>query len=325
MKLPGKKLTAITIVYWVLLLYIIAALVWWFIALEQQNQLMTTTEVLQLNKEDPAYEKKYYEIIKAKKRKSTQYIGEGVTFLILISLGAFFVYRAMHRRLSLSRQQQNFMMAVTHELKTPIAVAKLNLETMQKRALNVQQQQKLIQNTLQETYRLNELCNNILFAAQIDRLKKFEQIKEINLSQLLQETVNAYTERFPAREISLNTYNNIFIAGDEFSIELLINNLINNALKYSPKESAVVISTEKKDNKIILNVADEGEGVAPGEKKKIFEKFYRVGNENTRKTKGTGLGLYISKKIAEKHNATLEVENNKPAGSIFRLSFTLAK
>ncbi|MFX9696122.1 histidine kinase dimerization/phospho-acceptor domain-containing protein, partial [Acinetobacter baumannii] len=82
-------------------------------------------------------------------------VGEGVTFLALIIIGAVFVFRATRRQLKLSQQQQNFMMAVTHELKTPIAITQLNLETLQKRKLEEDKQQKLISNTLQEARRLN--------------------------------------------------------------------------------------------------------------------------------------------------------------------------
>ncbi|WP_457848411.1 histidine kinase dimerization/phospho-acceptor domain-containing protein, partial [Staphylococcus aureus] len=89
-------------------------------------------------------------IEEAKKRKTAQYVGEGVTFLALIIIGAVFVFRATRRQLKLSQQQQNFMMAVTHELKTPIAITQLNLETLQKRKLEEDKQQKLISNTLQE-------------------------------------------------------------------------------------------------------------------------------------------------------------------------------
>ncbi len=131
-----KRLLIITIVYWVLLVYIIAALVWWFIALENQNRQMTNYKLSELVLDDPSFNKKFDAINFEKQRKTAQYISEGVTFLALIIIGAVFMYRAVRRQFALQKQQENFMMAITHELKTPIAIAKLNLETLQKHQLD---------------------------------------------------------------------------------------------------------------------------------------------------------------------------------------------
>src|SRR5438874_3599512 len=137
-----QRLAFITLVYWFLLIYIVAALVWWFISLENQNAQMFIYRLAQIDKNDPAYNQKLAQIQNERKRKTTQYIGEGSTFLLLILIVAVFVYRATKRQILLSHQQQNFMMAVTHELKTPIAVVRLNLETLQKYKLDEAKQQK---------------------------------------------------------------------------------------------------------------------------------------------------------------------------------------
>ena len=163
-----QRLTLITVVYWILLVYIIAALVWWFIALEKQNETMFNFRVLQLNKDEPAYELQLQHVQDEEHRKTAQYIGEGSTFLLLILVGALFVYRATRKQLMLSNQQQNFMMAVTHELKTPIAIVKLNLETLQLRKLDEEKQNRIISSTLIETKRLNALTNNILITSQLE-------------------------------------------------------------------------------------------------------------------------------------------------------------
>jgi two-component system sensor histidine kinase CiaH len=316
-----KKFLLITIVYWVLLLYMIAALVWWFVALNHQNNDMASLRLAELNKDDPAYFNKVEKINDAQQRKITQYIGEGTTFLALILIGAVFVYRAARKQIKLSVQQQNFMMAVTHELKTPIAITQLNLETLQKRKLDEEKQQKLIANTLQEANRLNGLCNNILLAAQLDGGAYNSTKHEINFTDLIEGCIDNCVSRFPQRTFTIAIHEGIYIIGEELLLQMLVNNLLENAIKYSPKTAPINIALIQQNKQAILNVTDEGFGIANEEKKKIFEKFYRAGNENTRAAKGTGLGLYLCKKIVEDHNGYISVTDNLPQGSIFTATF----
>ena len=312
-----QKLAVVTLAYWVLFLYMVAALGWWFIELEKQNQDISNIKLAELKKDDPAYYNASLKIEEARKRKTAQYIGEGSIFLFLIVLGTVFVFRATRRQLRLSQQQQNFMMAITHELKTPIAIAQLNLETLQKRKLDEDKQQKLISNTLQEANRLNTLCNNVLFASQLDAGAYASAKQEIHLTDLIEGCIDDFKNRFPHRELRENISEGIYFYGEPLLLQMLVNNLIENALKYSPKESPITISLEEANKKVTLRVTDEGSGIADEEKKKVFDKFYRSGNENTRRTKGTGLGLYLCKKIAESHNGYISVTDNHPTGSNF--------
>jgi two-component system, OmpR family, sensor histidine kinase CiaH len=318
-----KALALATIVYWILLAYIIAALVWWFIALKQQNSQMSNFKLLELRQDDPAYLSKAAEINNQEKRKITQYTGEGITFLLLILLGALFVYRSVRKQLMVSQQQQNFMMAITHELKTPIAVAKLNLETMQKHRLEEAKQQKLIQSTLDEAERLNALANNILISSQLEGGNYKLSKEELNFSSLVNDSIKEYQKRFPERKIITDVQPEIEINGDALLLQILISNLIDNALKYSPKNSAVWVSLSQKQRGIFLEVKDEGPGIPDQEKKRIFDRFYRIGNEQVRKAKGTGLGLYLCEIIASDHSADITVTNNHSTGSIFTVHFSI--
>ncbi|RYE17994.1 MAG: ATP-binding protein, partial [Sphingobacteriales bacterium] len=111
------------------------------------------------------------------------------------------------------------------------------------------------------------------------------------------------------------------VKGDAMLLQMLINNLIENAVKYSPKESPITATLTKTGRKVQLSIADQGPGIPDDEKKKVFKKFYRVGNEATRKTQGTGLGLYLCSKIARDHNADISVTNNSPHGTNFAVTF----
>jgi signal transduction histidine kinase len=316
----AKRLTLITIVYWFFLSYVIVALVFWFISLQQQNESIMSLRLQQLNQGAPSYPQLAEKIYDAKRRKTAQYIGEGATFLGLIILSAIFIYRATRRQFNLSSQQQNFMMAVTHELKTPIAVTRLNLETLQKRKLEEQQQQKLISNTLQEVDRLNSLCNNILLASQLETGSYKVSKKEVDASALAERVVKEFKTRNAHRTLVTNIQRELFITGEELLLEILMTNLIENALKYSSRETAVTVTFEGRKDHLIFSVADEGPGIPDEEKSRIFEKFYRVGNEETRTAKGTGLGLYLCKRIAADHNADLRVDNNLK-GATFSVTF----
>lgn len=315
------KFSVITVVYWFLLIYIIAALSWWYIALEKQNQSMTDYKIQELVKDDPQYESKVSQLNNEHNRKHAQYIGEGLTFLLITLVGAIFVYRSVRKQVKLSQQQQNFMMAVTHELKTPIAVTKLSLETLQLRKLEEDKQQRLIGQALQETNRLNTLTNNILLAAQIDSGNLNSEKEEINLSVLTDGCVQDFRQRFTNRTIESSIEPGQFIYGDTLLMQIAMNNLIENALKYSPADSTVHVDLTDEGERINVEISDEGVGIGDEEKKRVFDKFYRVGNENTRKTKGTGLGLYLTKKIIEDHGAEINITDNTPAGTIFGINF----
>jgi signal transduction histidine kinase len=322
-----KKLVVVTIVYWFLLAYMIAALVWWFILLEKQNYNMTNLRILQVSGRIDStsypieYNKAVAAIIKEKKRHTTTYLSEGITFLALILVGAVFVYRAVRQQIKLQQQQQNFMMAITHELKTPIAVARLNLETLLKHQLDETKRQKLIQMTLQETTRLNNLASNILVSSQLEGGKYRITREELNFSDLVRNCTDDFRHRFPERILRSGIEPEVDIEGDPLLLEIMVNNLLENAIKYSPKDGMIECRLSATNHDIILSVSDQGNGIPDKEKRKIFEKFYRIGSEQTRTTQGTGLGLYLCKKIAEDHDGEIEVTDNNPVGCNFTVRF----
>jgi signal transduction histidine kinase len=318
-----RKLRLVTIVYWVLLLYIIAALVWWAILLLQQNTEIFTQRRAALDPSAVDYKSQVESINREQKRGEYKYIGEGSAFLLLILVGAVFVYRAVRRQFRLQQQQQNFVMAITHELKTPIAVARLNLETMQKYQLEESKQQKLVQMTLQETLRLDTLINNILISSQLEGNAYRVAMEELDFSSLVEDVVRGFQSRYPDRVLLASITEEIDLKGDAMLLKLLLSNLLENANKYSPRDKPVTIELFV-DSVISLVVTDEGPGIPEEEKKAVFEKFYRIGNEQTRKTQGTGLGLFICKKIVEDHDGEIFIRDNQPTGSKFIVQFNPA-
>jgi signal transduction histidine kinase len=313
----SKKIKLIFFIYWFLLLYIFSALIWWYIALSRQNTTMANFKKNEISKQDAAYSIKVWKIEDERKRKTAQYLGEGSIFFLLISAGAIFLFRAVNKQLIISRQQQNFMVAITHELKTPIAITKLNLETLQKRQLDDAQQFKIIGNTIQESNRMNALCNNLLLSSQMEAGAHQFTPEKLDVKDVLETMISDFINRFPNRSIQFLGNGPLYLMGDVFLLQMAFNNLIDNAIKYSPKDKPIEIKIENQQNQCMITFADYGSGIQDGDKKKVFEKFYRIGTEATQKAKGTGLGLYLVHRIIKAHKGKVFITDNEPNGAKF--------
>lgn len=324
-----SKLVRTRITFWLLFLYVVAALIWWFISLEKQNnyvlnlKLYQTEEKLKLTGNQLSYAQENRLAIEEHKRNRVKYLGEGIVFLGLILIGAVILFRSIRKQLLMQMQQQNFMMAVTHELKTPIAITKLNLETLLKYQLDEAKQKKILRIAIDETSRLNFLTNNILVSSQLEGKRFSMTTEELNLSLLLRDKVAMFKIRYPDRTFNIEIDEDVDIKGDVLLLEILINNLLENAIKYSDKTSAIRAVLLNHTTNVVLKIIDEGEGIPDEEKKKVFAKFYRIGDEATRKKRGTGLGLYLCHQIAIDHHAHIWIEDNHPKGSIFIVKFPI--
>lgn len=318
--IKSRKIQAAFITYWVLLIYIMAALVFWFIELNAENNIISK---LKIDAVAPGaqYTQQVQRINKEKNKKIAQYLGEGSIFLLLIITGAVYIFRSVRRELRQGVEQQNFLMAITHELKTPIAVSKLNLETLLRHSLNPEVKTGLLQASLQETNRLNTLCNNLLLSSQIDAGAYHVITEKVNWSNLTNTGVTESIQRFPLRKIDFSIEEDIYIDADALLLEIVLNNLIENALKYSPKEKNIQVLLKSNHPFAVLQIIDRGPGIAAADKKKVFKKFTRLGNEATVRAKGTGLGLFLVKRIVTKLNGLVSVSENKPCGCVFTVQF----
>ena len=307
-------------------LYIVAALVWWFISLEKQNQHLTDLRLSELNSQkltlDPKNsQRKIYKIENDSKRNTEKYIAEGVTFLILIFCGCLLFTVQLSKQFRVQLQQQNFMMAITHELKTPISVAMLNLETLQKYQLDAEKQKKLIRMTLQETSRLDTLINNILVSSQLEGGGYAFSKEELDFSSLFKDCIRDAKTRYPERNFIENIEPEIEIAGDPLLLQLLISNLIENAVKYSPKEKPIICKLNRSGKDVLMNIIDEGIGIADTEKQKYLRNFTGQGMNLPEKLKALDWGFIFAARSPGDHNADISVTNNIPSGSNFAIHF----
>lgn len=246
-------------------------------------------------------------------------IGEGSVFFLILLLGLWKIRSSIKKDIAVSRRQSNFLLSVTHELKTPLTSNKLYLQTLLKRkSLNENEREKLINSALKENNRLEGMIENILTATRIENHKLELNLEEVNLSKVIEETSNEWSEERTA--LTLEVDSGITFKTDVFIIQTALINLLDNALKYGGPDVKITVYLKEKEGQIIFGVKDDGKGVPTKFRNAVFEKFTRVGNEETRKEKGTGLGLYIVAELIKLINADIECLPNEPVGSDFKIT-----
>jgi len=283
------------VIFYAIIIYAVAELIWWG-----------------------------YMLVTLQPQRTAMILGEGSMFVIVFTAGAISLHKSIKKERRLQEQKKNFLMSVTHELKSPLASIKLLLQTIQKRDLTKQQVHDFINKSLLDIERLDDMVENMLLASKIDNRSYTFPKAQFNLSALVDSVVNRLqlnkcdlTQQLINAEIEPK----IEITGDKFALTSVVTNLLENAIKYSGPCEVVDVRLYSRDSKIFLEVADHGIGIADNEKPRIFDRFYRVGSEETRNTKGTGLGLYIVKEVLNQHEASISVKDNDPTGSVFEVVF----
>ncbi len=248
-------------------------------------------------------------------RQQKIWLYQSVLLLILVAAGIYGVYYSVDSIYKLNKRQNNFLLSVTHEFKTPIASIRLMLQTSRHPKINNDKRAELVENSIQNTYRLEDLAENMLTAMQIENEEYSYQLSDMDLSQMVTDVISNQGIK---GEINAQIEPGISIIGDGFIWRMVVNNLIENAFKYSNNQP-IDVELFRKGGVKILKVKDRGIGIRKEDMKKIFNKFYRVQDEETRTTKGTGLGLFIVKQTVQKQNGKIHVSANKPKGTIFTL------
>jgi K+-sensing histidine kinase KdpD len=316
------------IILTVLFGYIFLQFIWWEILLVRQTgQIIDLKQkIAELNISGEPERVREIDLLHHKKKMQVvMIVGEGTVFLLLLLFGVFKIRQAQNREMELTNQQKNFFLSITHELKTPIAATKLQLQTLQKHQLGAGQQAELIGNALNETERLNALIDNLLLANRLDSGEYIFKKEKENISALTGDILERYYKNeLRNNEVSMRIEENLFLETDRTAFPSIVTNLVDNALKYSFQKKNVEVRLRRENAGILLSVSDQGAGIPEEDRKKIFTRFYRSGSEETRRTKGTGLGLYIVNYLVKKHGASVEVKNNSPAGSVFEIRFHAA-
>ena len=325
-----KQNSRIRLLSFLVIGYMLLAFTWWSVLLFTKNRdafgakaellrIGLAAQDLYINEENFQQTSVYRQLEKDYSRQEWMILGEGMAFSITLLIGLYLINRGYNREMQAARQRRNFLLSITHELKSPIASIRLVLETLNKRKLEEPQKEKLLRSGLQENERLHRLVNDLLLSAKLEAT--YQPIfTELDLVSLLQELIEQVGQKFPDASIQTSLPSKLRIQGDATGMRSLLLNLLENALKYSDPPADIQIIGELDAGNILLEIADKGHGIPDREKNKVFEKFYRVGNEDTRKTKGTGLGLYIVKEIVTAHGGKIQILNNKPKGTVFKIT-----
>ena len=315
--------------------YMLLAFGWWSVLLYTKNQdaFLAKSNSLQYKlaaegrirtEGDFLKTPEYQELASRYTQQKYMIFGEGAFIVISLLAGMYMVSQSLRKEMQMARQQRNFLLSITHELKSPIASIRLVLETFLKReGLPRGQVENLSRNAIKEADRLHKLVSDLLLAARMQRTLQLNR-EAVSVPALLDEALQKMRADHPGIRCSLEAHDSVPVGHyDPFALKTVFLNLLENAVKYSAPPAEILVTLHSSKDNIIIDIADRGFGVPRGERSNIFRKFYRIGNEDTRETKGAGLGLYIVAEIIKAHNGKVEVLDHPGGGSIFQVSLPL--
>lgn len=261
-------------------------------------------------------------ILEEYRRRIVMMVSEGAFFAVLLVVFMGLMWRTFRREVELERQHRNFLSAITHELKSPIAAIKIALETVHSGRADVPTSRKFVGNALVDTDRLNQLVEKVLHVTRYGNQGAVYRRSRQSLGKIIEHVVAAFEPRAVAAgavvtaDIDLDVWAEI----DGEAMAIVVSNLLENALKYGGDPAEIRVDLRRRSNRIVLEVTDNGRGIAEGEVPRIFDRFYRAGDEMTRTTQGTGLGLHLVQTIVMAHHGSVNVAQTGPDGTTMRVT-----
>ncbi|UCF69258.1 MAG: HAMP domain-containing histidine kinase [Acidobacteriota bacterium] len=234
-------------------------------------------------------------------RRLNRYAWEGGFFVVVLFACMAVIWRTLRQEASLRQRQQNFIAAVTHELKSPLASLQLSAETMAMRQLEPERQQILVRRVLDDLVRMEDLISKILDTSRLEQGRFHPEAEPVALDRIVEGVVSGFAERAETAGVIIEqqvpTETEIF--ADPDSVKTVVRNLMENAIKATASTGGgrVTLRAQPADGFIRFTVEDTGVGFAPSEAERLFQKFYRPGDEMRRRSTGTGLGLFIVRRM----------------------------
>jgi signal transduction histidine kinase len=268
------------------------------------------------------------EHLQAQRRASIRmFAAEGATFLCILVAGTVLILRSVRREMELMRQQANFLSAVTHELKSPLASIRLFIETLELRDPPPEKRARFLANMRGDVDRLEGLVNNILAVARLDSGRFVVHVDRGDLGRDVAEVIEALGKDPSQRPLNLELAlpdQPLHARYDLGVLKTVLRNLLDNAAKYGGADKPVRVAVARQGDWAAIEVRDQGIGLAAEEREKIFQKFYRVGEEMVRQTEGSGLGLYLARELIRQMGGSIAAESpGVGQGTTFRVSLPL--
>jgi len=255
------------------------------------------------------------------------FLGVGVSLLVLVLAGVIVYLALTVKAIALSQRQSNFIDSVTHELKSPLASLKLYLQTLTRRSVAPEQQADFHRFMLQDVERLDTLIDHLLDAAKTLQRRPLSGRELTAVGPVLARACDAAVQRYavPAARVTLGA-GPLRVRGREADLEIVFRNLVDNAVKYSLPEPEVAVTAEATpEGKVVVRVADNGPGIAPAQRRKVFRRFVRLGSELERSRPGTGLGLFLVQSLVRQLRGRVTVRGRQPPpGTVFEVELPAA-
>ncbi len=256
------------------------------------------------------------------RRRIVMMVSEGSFFAVLLLVLLGLLWRTFRREVELERQHRNFLSAVTHELKSPLAAMRLALETVTAGRATGDAADRFLGNALDDAGRLEDLVQKVLEATRFSEGRSAIVRRDVHLSRVVEEVTEAFQRRAAAAgaHLELAVEPDIYGEVDEEAMSIVISNLLENAVKYGGKPAQIDVRLWLKGHHALLEIGDNGNGIPEEDVDLVFDRFFRGGDEMTRNTRGTGLGLYLVQQIVDAHRGTVKIASTGEDGTVFRVS-----
>jgi signal transduction histidine kinase len=236
--------------------------------------------------------------------------------MLFLLLGIIMIYIYYRKQAALNLVHQNFISSVTHELRSPLASLQLYLETLVFRDPEAGLRKEFLGRMQEETERLSALIQNILWVSRIQRFKIDYAFDWVPLSTRLADYLEEKQAKhsWQEEELVLDLESGVSVRCDWENLKIALDNLIENAIRYSPSGFWLKVSLKQSGERCKLSIQDRGVGIPMPAQKRVFKMFYRAGREMTRTVKGTGLGLYIVKNVVTAHGGKISIRSEGKRG-----------
>lgn len=308
------------ILFIVLVVFMLAMAVWWYVfmgtmvdeKIELAQKLNATPDLI--------------ESIRQEESKRQIMIGsEGLTFLLILLGGLWLIYRSYVKIRELNIQQENFVLSVTHELKTPIASLMVFLDGLESDRIPVEKKELILPKMRHDLRRLHRTVENLLETGRLTRIDRFMQKSEFDFRQLIEERIEQLEHVQTQAPVKINTNldDPVWLNGDRAAVARAVDAILENGLKYNQSDPIeITVDLVNTQRSVQLTISDNGIGIEKSNQRRVFDRFARVGNEMTRQFEGSGLGLYLCRKIVRAHGGTIKVvSEGKDKGAAFTMEF----